>query len=224
MTKGTVLKFIQVNLHKAKQGQIEIAASLRKLNKAREPFITLIQEPMTDKNRAILQPKSCQVFEKGPNPRAGIYVSNKIKAWNMETLSSPDIAVIQTRIQNRSTLVISTYLDIQNKDVIPVELITAVEYALKKGLAIIIGMDSNAHSTSFGPSTNSRGEKLDLFIAKYGLDIENRGNTPTFCGRGCATFIDVTLTRGLSVTVKEWEVCTDYNGSCLLYTSPSPRD
>ena len=57
MTKGTVLKFIQVSLHKAKQGQIEIAASLRKLNKAREPFITLIQEPMTDKNRAILQPK-----------------------------------------------------------------------------------------------------------------------------------------------------------------------
>ena len=64
-------------------------------------------------------------------------------------------------------------------------------------------MGSNAHSTSFGPDTNKRGELLDLFIAKYGLDIENRGNTPTFCGRGGVTFIDVTLTRGLSVTVKE---------------------
>ena len=131
----------------------------------------------------------------------------------METLSSPDVAVVQTRIQNRSTLIISAYLDIQNKEVIPDVLTTAVEYALRKGLAIIIGMDSNAHSTSFGPVMNSRGEILDLFIAKYGLDIENRGNTPTFCGRGCATFIDITLTRGLSVTVKEWEVCTDYNGS-----------
>ena len=138
--KKTKLKFVQVNLHKAKQGQIEIAAGLRKLNKSKEAFIAMIQEPMTDKSRAILQPKSCQ---KGPNPRAGIYVSNRIKAWNMETLSSPDIPVIQTRIQNRSTLIISAYLDIQHKEVIPELLTTAIEYALKKGLAIILGMNYN---------------------------------------------------------------------------------
>ena len=84
--KKTELKFVQVNLHKAKQGEIEIAVGLRKLNKSKEAFIAMIQEPMTDKSRAILQPRSRQVFEKGPNPRAGIYVSNRIKAWNMETL------------------------------------------------------------------------------------------------------------------------------------------
>ena len=33
-------------------------------------------------------------------------------------------------------------------------------------------MDYNAHSTSFGPVSNNRGKILDLFIAKYGLDIE----------------------------------------------------
>ena len=37
--KKTRLKFVQVNLHKAKQGQIEIAAGLRKLNKSKEAFI-----------------------------------------------------------------------------------------------------------------------------------------------------------------------------------------
>ena len=110
-------------------------------------------------------------------------------------------------------MIISAYLDIQHKEVIPESLTTAIEYALKKGLAIILGMDSNVHSTSFGPVTNKRVKILDLFIAKFGLDIENKGNTPTFCGRGCATFIDITLTRGLSVTVKDWEVCTEYNGS-----------
>ena len=193
--KKTKLDFVKVTLHKAKQGQIEIAAGLRKLKKNKEAFIALIQKPMTDKSSAILQPKSCQVFEKGPNPRAGTYLSNRIKAWNMETLLSPDIAVIQTRIQNRSTLIISAYLDIQYKEVIPAELTAAVEYALKKGLAIIIGMDSNAHSTSFRPTSNARGEILDLFTAKYGLDIEHRGNTPTFCGRGCATFIAVSYTH-----------------------------
>lgn len=55
--KKTALKFIQVNLHKAKQGQIEIAAKLRKLNKNKEAFIAMIQEPMTGKSRAIIQPK-----------------------------------------------------------------------------------------------------------------------------------------------------------------------
>ena len=130
--KKTKLHFVQLNLLKAKQGQIEIAAGLRKMNKSKDAYIALTQETMTDKSRAILQPKSCQVFEKGPNPRAGLYVSNRIKAWNMETLSSPDVAVIQTRIQNRSILIISAYLDIQNKDVLPNTLITAVEYALKR--------------------------------------------------------------------------------------------
>ena len=86
---------------------------------------------MTDKSRAILQPKSCQVFEKGPNPRAGIYISNIMKAWNMETLSSPDITVVQTHT-NRFTLIISAYLDIQKKEVIPEALDTAVKYAHKK--------------------------------------------------------------------------------------------
>ena len=101
--KKTKLKFVQVNLHKAKQGQIEIAAGLRKLNQNKEIFIAMIQEPMTDKSRAILQPKSCQVFEKGPNPRAGVYISNRLKAWNIEMFLSPDMAVVQTRILGDQT-------------------------------------------------------------------------------------------------------------------------
>ena len=74
---------------------------------------------------------------------------------------------------NRSTMVISCYLDINIKDIIPPELHKALYYAQQQGLAVIIGMDSNAHSSSFGNTTNKRGDQLDLFIAHHKLDIEN---------------------------------------------------
>ena len=74
-------------------------------------------------------------------------------------------------------------------------------------------MDSNAHSSSFGDKTNKRGDKLDLFIAHHKLDIENQGLTPTFQARGAQTIIDITLTARLSVSVTNWTVSQEYNGS-----------
>ena len=95
-----------------------------------------MQEPMTDKNRAILQPNSCQIFYKGKNPRASIYLSTSIKAWYMESLSTPDMTVVQMKLNNRSTLIVSVYMDINNKDVIPDELDKVMEYANQKGLKV----------------------------------------------------------------------------------------
>ena len=240
------LKFVQINLHKAKQAQIEIAKRVRKMNMQGTSFICLVQEPMTDKNRTIFQPNSCQVFCKGKNPRASIYLSTSIKAWYMESLSTPDMTVVQMKLNNRSTLIVSVYMDINNTAVIPDELDKVMDYVNQKGLAIIIGADTNAHSTNYGPTGNTRGDKVDLFTAQHRLSIENRGDIATFHGRGCNTFIDATFTSKLSVSIKDWKVCTDYNGSdhntilfntdieyeqvlpqwqcCLLYTSPSPRD
>ena len=80
------------------------------------PFICLIQEPMTDKSRAIFQPNSCQIFCKGKNPRASI------KAWYMESLSTPDMTVVQMQLNNRATLITSVYMDINNIEAVPDEL------------------------------------------------------------------------------------------------------
>ena len=101
---------MQVNLHKAKQAQIEIAKRIRKLNMNNTSFICLVQEPMTDTNRAIFQPKSCQIVSKGKNPRASIYLSTTIKAWYMESLSTVDMTVIQMKLNNRATLIVSVCL------------------------------------------------------------------------------------------------------------------
>ena len=121
-----------------------------------------------------------------------------------------------------------------------------MRYVEDKRLGILLAADTNCHSTLFGPSTNKRGEQLELFIAKYKLQVENNSHIPTYESRGAETCIDITLTARLGVSVMDWEVERGYNGSdhnsityklmtdklniepqwlcCLLYTSPSPRD
>ena len=146
--------FVQINLQKSKQGQIEIGKRIRKLNQNKTPFICLVQEPMMYKNKLSLQPQSCNRYNHLTKPRTVIYTDKNTQAWYVESLSTGDITVIQTKIRNRSTMVISCYLDINIKDVIPPELNKALEYAQNQGLAVILGMDSNAHSSSFGDKTN----------------------------------------------------------------------
>ena len=78
---------------------------------------------------------------------------------------------------------------------------------------MILRIDSNCHSQLFGPTKNKRGEALELFIAKYNLQVENTCHTPTYESRGAKTCIDVTLTARLPVSVKDWAVCREENGS-----------
>ena len=185
--------------------------------------------------RAAWQPTSCKKFGVQRNPRTLIYTDINRPAWFVESLSNSDITVVQTIINNRSTLLVSLYLDITWIKVIPDSLQKVTRYAEDKRLGIIIAADTNYHSSLFGPSTNKRGEQLELFIAKYKLNVENNSHIPTYESRGAETCIDVTLTARLGVSTADWEVNREYNGSdhnsikyklkvCLLYTSPSPRD
>ena len=57
------------------------------------------------------------------------------------------------------------------------------------------------------------GEKLEDFIAAHNLEVENIGREPTYESRGNKTIIDVTLTRNLRPTVKNWRVDRNYNAS-----------
>ena len=86
-----------------------------------------------------------------------------------------------------------------------------MRYAFKCSISVYI--DPNAHSTSFGPDTNKRGEDLDLFIAQYKLDIANCSHVPTFESRGAKTCIDITLSSRLAVSLQDWHVDQSYNGS-----------
>ena len=126
---------MQINLQKSKQGQIEIGKQIRKMNQNKTPFICLIQEPMMYKNKLSLQPQSCNRYNHASKPRTVLYTDKNTQAWYVESLSTSDITVIQTKIRNRSTMVISCYLDINLKEVIPAELNKVLNYAQNHGLA-----------------------------------------------------------------------------------------
>jgi len=205
--------FKQVNLQKTKQGQTEIKIDIKKLNSKNKRFIQLIQEPYVYNNTPKLVPTSCKTYYPKGNARVAIYTDLKTNAWLIETLCSKDVITIQTKINNRSTIICSCYFDITAKPTISPELERIMQYVSDNGLAIIIGADTNAHSTSFGPDNNKRGEDLDEFIATHGLKIENNGQTPTYESRNTGTCIDITLTKGLSVSVNNWRVDQNYNGS-----------
>ena len=73
-----------------------------------------------------------------------------------------DATVIVMRIHRRTTLIASCYLDYNNNNpVIPTWLQDIVNYADTKGFGIILGIDTNCHSTLFGKETNKRGEALE---------------------------------------------------------------
>ena len=90
-------------------------------------------------------------------------------------------------------------------------------------------MDSNAHSSLYGPDNNARGDELEDFILAHSLAVENVGDTPTFETRrgpcNIATHIDVTLTRDLHFQLDGWRVCQDYNASdhnTIHFEAPQP--
>ena len=105
------------------------------------------------------------------------------------------------------------YLDITLLHFIPPSLHKVLQYAEMKGFGIILGMDSNAHSTSFDPDTNKWGKDLDLFIAQYKLNIANCSHDPTSESRGAKTCIDITLSSHLVVSLYNWHFDRSYNGS-----------
>ena len=97
-----------------------------------------------------------------------------------------------------------------------------------KQFPVVIGVDSNAHSTLYGPDNNTRGEAFEDFVLQYGLDVANVGTVPTFeIQRGnklIQTHIDVTLTRNLATPIEDWRVDQGYNASdhnTILFTMKS---
>ena len=165
------IEFIQVNLNHTKLAQDNIAREIAIANKKSSNFIFCIQEPYVHGGKHARKPLSCTVYTCKSNPRTAIYTSNALNCWFIESLSNKDCTVIQTKINNRQTVIASIYLDIKDDSVTPQWLHNLLEYARTRGTALLLCMDTNCHSSSFGPETNKRGEKLDEFIATYHLSI-----------------------------------------------------
>ena len=81
----------------------------------------------------------------------------------LEHLSHRDCAVGLLSVNNEKILLASIYLDIK-EPVINEWMTNLITFANRKKYPIVIGMDSNAHSSLFGTETNARGEDLESFL------------------------------------------------------------
>ena len=211
--KGSEVKFVQVNIQKSKAGQTHLNGIIGDLNKQGKQFFCLVQEPCSSRSKLIRQPNTVQRYAWSPDSRAAIYVHNSIDTWYLESFSNRDMVAVQATINSQRVIIASIYMDGKEKEPIKAEHYKLVEYAHKENMGLLLGLDSNCHSTLYGPKTNKRGEKFEDFIAGMGLHVENIGHTPTYESRGAQTCIDCTLSKNLNSSVLKWTVDCVYNGS-----------
>ena len=76
----------------------------------------------------------------------------------MEKFWSRDVTACLVKGANVSVVFASVYCDIQRKPAIENNFESLVKYCKEKSLPLIVGADSNAHSTYWGPS-KTEGDK-----------------------------------------------------------------
>ena len=188
-------------MQKSQHPQIYLNRRIGDINRSQDRFICCIQEPCSFQSKLTSQPNSVQRFGKAVCPRTCIHTDTQTNAWFMEALSSKDITVIQVCIRKQDVLIASAYMDSTDKAVWNPGLDAVVEYADNKNLGLIMCIDSNGHSTLFGPDSNSRGRKFEEVVAGHNLNVENLGHIPTFPGGRDRTCIDITLSKRLNQDV-----------------------
>ena len=198
------------------------------------PFISLIQEQHTLKNGkpSGLDPQHQILYSRGNQSRAAIYAHKNVHLWFNNEMSSQDVATSLWLTGDPDTpriLLISCYWDIFLEKP-PKEIEKAINYARRNNYSIIVGMDSNAHTSLTGSAnTNTRGRQLEEFKLKHSLDIANRGCVPTFDSHLGKTIIDITLrSPDLTNKIERWKVheqqnFSDHNTITFQTKTPEPE-
>ena len=198
---------LQLNLNKAYNAGIDL---LGKLNKT-GCFLALLQEPYCYKGTLAAIPGRADYIPSARTggPRAAIYADKRLKLREVTHLCTRDLAVGVSVIGNKQTLSVSAYMDINQNNA----LIKILEYRQLKRLGLILAMDSNAHSTLWGFSTNPRGAILTELITEYGLLLRNIGKEYTYDCQLGKSVIDLTLTCNLGAGILNWKVSKGLNFS-----------
>ncbi len=140
---------------------------------------------------------------------AAVIIGERVKYWPVESLSSRDLAVIAIVLERGFLFLASGYQDIM-LPVVSSELNRLQKFCRDERIPLIIGMDSNAHSTVWGEEeSNHRGVELEQWLMEMGMNVENRGRVPTFTplNGSRSTIIDLTITNDRALDlVRDWSV------------------
>ena len=84
----------------------------------------------------------------------------------------------------------------------------ALEAAQRQQAEVLVGMDSNAHSTRWGsPTTDARGHMVESLLISFGLQIANQGSEFTYYCTTGKSHIDLTLgIHGVISAIQNWKV------------------
>jgi hypothetical protein len=126
-----------------------------------------------------------------------------------------DIATVATQLG----FIASIYMDI-TKSVRSKELLALLDFCRQEKKTLIMTIDSNSHSYLFSDCKNNRRLEIESLVAKYSLEVHNRGITPTFAGAGLNnrvnySVLDITLSINLPRlhNIKYWKVSDVPSGS-----------
>ncbi len=204
------LRLLQNNLNKSKPPTAELNHWVYD--------VALVQEPSIGAGARInvLAPPR-RSFCKERARAAVVIDGSRRDFWPIDSLSSRDLAAVAMMDGDSNTFVLaSVYLDITTSVIIP-ELHRLATFCKEKKFPLVLGLDSNAHSTMWGEeSTNNRGEILELWMAEMNLSIVNRGRVPTFVllNGSRSTIIDITLVNSWALDLTtDW--CVEVGESSL---------
>jgi hypothetical protein len=195
--------------------------------------IALIQEPYTSINGCTLIHKR-DFFSSGTappsptpggaapttswtslRPRAAIYAPGRSDVLPVYRFMTRDIATVAAPLG----FISSIYMDI-TKTVRSKELLALLDFCRQENKTLIMAIDSNSHSYLFSDCENNRGLEIESLVAEYGLEVHNRGITPTFAGAGLNntvnySILDITLSMNLPRLhkIKDWKVSDIPSGS-----------
>ena len=145
------------------------------------------------------------------NARAAVVLDKEINYWPIDTWSTRDLAVVALELLDKVVYVALCYMDI-TLPIVQQELDELVDYCHRTQMPLVIGMDANAHSTTWGEiDTNRRGETLDEWLIVKGLIVNNKGRVPTFVpdNGSRSTIIDLTISNiWADEKITDWTVET----------------
>ena len=196
----------QINLHKSPLANFELFKQVEPLSN----FVVLTQEPHVGRGKITGLPRGLKSHLLGPNSRSCIIWPKKLNISPITDFCTDDVVTCLWEINStRRTkiMLISVYWDITYEGV-PDKLVACIDYCKTHNLPYLCSMDSNAHSTLWGcTSDNPRGRTLEEFIIQAGADILNLGTAPTFSNHRYSTIIDITFSDpSLSPSLSNWRI------------------
>ena len=176
-------------------------------------FVACLQEPPVRNDKVVGLPSGLQIFStKGDSRvRAAIVASHGLPLWQVPEFSTPDLQVVLWKNDKTDIYIVSGYLDIEHRDVVPQELRRLSRKCLRDKNPILICLDSNAHSSLWGMENNSRGDRIEEWLFSSSLKVINTGDKHTFFNRRSQTVIDITIaSQGLANRLEHWKVVDEH--------------